>query len=194
MRLCMNELQKEYCIKIKLIGPDWQLVTLISWCQVNRLSHSSQVMHKVEGRTHKLLEKLKIMSKKKTLVGHFLMKYFQITWVDIRISLNKNDNTPILHTCLSSCWSFLFSIAGYLEDPLWFWVLRVKNQTTILSNWVDRNLNCIEKLNFLPLLWQSWLYENVIEHINFVKIKTWFVRFFKCSFVLRIGAVIFELN
>ena len=27
-----------------------------------------------------------------------------------------------------------------------------------------------------------------------MKIKTWFVRFFKCSFVLRVGAVIFELN
>ena len=27
-----------------------------------------------------------------------------------------------------------------------------------------------------------------------MKTKTWFVRFFKCSFVLRVGAVIFELN
>ena len=27
-----------------------------------------------------------------------------------------------------------------------------------------------------------------------MKIKTWFVRFFKCSLVLRVGAVIFELN
>ena len=27
-----------------------------------------------------------------------------------------------------------------------------------------------------------------------MKIKTWFVRFFKCSFVLRVGAVIFELD
>ena len=26
-----------------------------------------------------------------------------------------------------------------------------------------------------------------------MKITTWFVRFFKCSFVLRVGAVIFEL-
>ena len=25
-------------------------------------------------------------------------------------------------------------------------------------------------------------------------IKTWFVRFFKCSFVLRVGAVIFEIE
>ena len=27
-----------------------------------------------------------------------------------------------------------------------------------------------------------------------MKIKTWFVRFFKCSFVLRVGAAIFELD
>jgi hypothetical protein len=27
-----------------------------------------------------------------------------------------------------------------------------------------------------------------------MKVKTWFGRFFKCSFVLRVGAVIFELN
>ena len=27
-----------------------------------------------------------------------------------------------------------------------------------------------------------------------MKIKTWFVCFFKCSFVLRVAAVIFELN
>ena len=27
-----------------------------------------------------------------------------------------------------------------------------------------------------------------------MKIKTWCVRFFKCSFVLRVGAVIFELH
>ena len=27
-----------------------------------------------------------------------------------------------------------------------------------------------------------------------MKIKTWFVRFFKCSFILRVGAVIFELD
>ena len=27
-----------------------------------------------------------------------------------------------------------------------------------------------------------------------MKTKTWFVRFFKCSFVLMVGAVIFELD
>ena len=27
-----------------------------------------------------------------------------------------------------------------------------------------------------------------------MKIKTWFVHFFKCSFVLRVGAVKFELD
>ena len=76
-RPCLNELQKEYCMKIKLIALDWQWVTLISWCQMNYLGHSSPVMHNVEGKT-----------------------------------LNNNDNTPILHTCLTLCRSCLCSIAG----------------------------------------------------------------------------------
>ena len=33
MRLCLNELQKENCVKIKLIAPAWKWLTLISWCQ-----------------------------------------------------------------------------------------------------------------------------------------------------------------
>ena len=143
-RPCLNELQKEYCVKIKLIALDWQWVTLISWCQMNRLGHSSPVMHIVEGKTHKLLEKLKITSRKYTKFQHFFMKYFQITWVDINISRNKNDNTPILHKCLTSCWSCLCSIAGYLADPVWFWVLRVKNQKTLPSSQVHRKLKFLE--------------------------------------------------
>ena len=27
-----------------------------------------------------------------------------------------------------------------------------------------------------------------------MKMKTWFVRFFKCSFVLRVGVIIYELD
>ena len=145
MRPCLNELQKEYCVKIKLIALDWQWVTLIYWCQMNRLGHSSSVMHNVEGKTHKLLEILKITSKKYTYFQQFLMKYFEITWVDIHISLNKNGKTPILHTCLTSCWSCLCSIAGYLVGPLWFLVLRVKNQKTLPSSRVHRKLNFFEK-------------------------------------------------
>ena len=119
-RPCLNELQKEYCVKIKLIVLDWQWVTLISWCQMNCDGHSSPVMHNVEGKKHKLLAKLKIMSEKYTKFWNILMKYFQITWVDIRISLNKNDNTPILHTCMTLFLSCFCFIAGYLVDPLWF--------------------------------------------------------------------------
>ena len=74
MRPCLNELQKEYCVKIKLVALDWQWVTLIFWCQMNRLGHSSRVMHKVEGKTHKFFEKLKITSQKSTLFGHFFVK------------------------------------------------------------------------------------------------------------------------
>ena len=143
-------------------------MTLISWYQMYCVGDSSPVMHKVEVKTHNIFEKLKITSRKSTLFGHFFVKYFQITWVDIRISLNKNDNTPILHTCLTLCWSCLCSIAGYLVDPLWFWVVQVKNKKNILSSWVHRKVKNWEKLDFLPLFWQSWPYEHVIEHLNFV--------------------------
>ena len=72
----MNELQKEYCVKIKLIALDWQWVTLISWCQINHDIHSSPAMHKVEGETHYFLEKLKIMPWKLTLFWRFFVKLF----------------------------------------------------------------------------------------------------------------------
>ena len=35
-------------------------LTLTSWCQMNRDSHSSPVMHKVEGKPHEIVEKMKI--------------------------------------------------------------------------------------------------------------------------------------
>jgi hypothetical protein len=115
VRQYLSELQKKYCVKTKLIALDWQWLTLRSWCQMNRNGHSSPVKHKVEGKPHKILEKLKITSGKSTLFGHFCVKYFQITCVNICISLNTNDNTSIFHTCLTSSWSCLRSTAGYLN-------------------------------------------------------------------------------
>ena len=140
-RPCLNKLQKEYCMKIKVIALDRQWVALISWCQMNRLGHSSPVMHKIEGKTNNILEKLKITSGKSTLFWHFFVKYFQITCVDIWISLNKKNNTPILHTCLTSCWSCLGSPTGHLVVQCFFWVVRVKKQKNIASSWFHRKLN-----------------------------------------------------
>ena len=76
MRPCLNELQKEYCVKTKVITLDWQWVTLRSWCQMSGNCHSSPVKNKVVGKPHKILEKLKITSEKLTLFGHFFVKYF----------------------------------------------------------------------------------------------------------------------
>ena len=76
MRPCLNELHKEYCVKTKVIALDWQWVTLRSGCQMNCNGHSSPVKHKVEGKPHKMFEKLKIMSEKSTLFVHFFVKYF----------------------------------------------------------------------------------------------------------------------
>ena len=67
----MNELQKEYCVKIKLIALDWQWVTLISWCQMNRDIDSSPAIHKMEGETHFFLEKLRIRPWKSTFFWRF---------------------------------------------------------------------------------------------------------------------------
>ena len=39
IRQCLNKLQKEYCVKTKIIALDW------SWCQMNRNGHSSPVKH-----------------------------------------------------------------------------------------------------------------------------------------------------
>ena len=51
-----------------------------------------------------------MMSGKSALYGHFFVKFFQITCVHICIYLNTNENTPILHTCLTLsslyCWLF----------------------------------------------------------------------------------------
>ena len=138
MRPCLNELQKEYCVKTKVLALDWQWVTLRWWCQMNRNGHSSPVKHKVEGKPHNILEKLKITSGKSTLFGHFFVKYFKVTCVHICISPNTNNDTPILHTCLTSCSSYLFSTDGYLVVLLWFWVVRVKKKKTRASSLVLR--------------------------------------------------------
>ena len=76
LRPCLNELQKDYCMKTKVIALDWQWVTLRSWCQMNRNGDSSPVKYKVDGKPHKILEKLKITSGKYALFGHFFGKYF----------------------------------------------------------------------------------------------------------------------
>ena len=110
--------------KIKRIAMDWQWVTPISWCQMKNDSHSSPVMHRVDGKTHTTLEKLKILVGKWTFFGHFFVRYFQIICVDICIFLNKNDWNPILHTCL--CWSFLSSTVGHLVVSLCFGLCKLK--------------------------------------------------------------------
>ena len=76
MKLRLNEFQKEVCMKRKIIALDWHWLTLRSWCQMNQNGLSSSVKHKVEGKTHNILENLKITSKKSTLFGHFLWSIF----------------------------------------------------------------------------------------------------------------------
>ena len=46
-----------------------------------------------------------------SLIYTSFVKYFQITYVHICISLNTKDIMPILHTCLTLSWSCLCSTA-----------------------------------------------------------------------------------
>ena len=105
------------------------------------------------------------------------MKYFQIIWVGNRISLNNNDNTPILHTCLTSCWSCLCSTTGHSVVLLLFWVVRVKKQQTIASSWFHWRLNFLEKLyikcSFIKRVWAVIFELGEVSISNFVKFRFW---------------------
>ena len=116
MRPWLNELQKECCVKTKVIALDWQWVTLRSWCQMNHNGHSSPVKHKVEGKPHKILEKLKIMSGKSTLFGNFLWSIFMspvFTSVFLLIQMVK----PLYFTYVWLCVDLIFAL---LIDICWF--------------------------------------------------------------------------
>ena len=138
MRPCLNELQKEYCVKTKVIALDCQWVTHRSWCQMNRNGHSSPVNHKVEGKPH------------------FFVKYFLVTSVHICIYPNTNDITPILHTCLTLCWSYLRSTEGYLVVLLWFWVVLVNKKKTRASSWFQGEINFFENLVYNYFFESHW--------------------------------------
>ena len=115
-RPCLNELQKEYCVKTKVIALDWQWVTLRSWCQMNRNGHSSPVKHKVEGKQKNILEKLMITSGKSTFFGHFFVKYFRspvFTSVFLLIQMIK----PLYFTHVWLCVDLIFAL---LMDIWWF--------------------------------------------------------------------------
>ena len=128
----MNELQKEYCVKIKLIALDWEWVTLISWCQMNRLVHSSLVMHKVDAKTHTILEKLKITSGKSTLFCLFLWSIFR---------------SPVLTSEFLLLQIFI---------PPYFMHVWLRVNLVFALPLAIRWLNLI---NFWPLLWQFRIYK-----------------------------------
>ena len=128
MRPCLNKLETEYCVKIKVIALDWQWVTLRSRCQMNCNSHSYTVKNKVENKPHQSLEKLKITSGKSTIFGHFLVKYFYTSGMpDLVFAL-------LLDTCWV-CFGF-----GSCE-----WKRKEK---TRVSGWFQGKLNFFENQIF----------------------------------------------
>ena len=134
MRPCLNELQKEYCVKSKVIALDWQWVTLRSWCQMNRNGYSSPFKHKVEGKPHKILEKLNIMSGKWTLFGHFLWSIFRspvLTSVFLLIQI-------ALSLYFKHFWLCVDLVFALLLDNWWFCFLlghASEKEKTRASSW-----------------------------------------------------------
>ena len=145
--------RKKYCVKTKVIALDWQWATLSSWCQMNCNGHSSPVKHKVESKPHKMLEKWKKKKPwKSTIVGHLFCEFI----------------TPILHTCLPLCWSYLCSTDGYLVVLLWFWVMRVKKQKTRASSWFQGKVSFYENLILTTFMKSIDIFKNGIHHFNLV--------------------------
>ena len=116
MRPCLNELQKEYCVKTKVIALDWQWVTLRSWCQMNRNGHSSPVKHNVEDKPHEMFEKLKITSWKSTYLDIFLWSIFRSP-VFTSVFLLIHMILPIYFTHV---WLRVDLIFALLMDIWWF--------------------------------------------------------------------------
>ena len=115
-RPCLNELQKEYCVKTKVITLDWQWVTLRSWCHMNRNGHSSPVKHKVEGKPHKVLEKFYITAGKSTLFGLFLWSIFRLPIFTSVFLLMQ----MILHIYFTHVWLRVDLVFALLLDIWWF--------------------------------------------------------------------------
>ena len=148
MRPCLNELQKEYCVKTKFIALEWQWVTLRSWCQMNRKGHSSPVKNKVEGKSHQILEKLKITSGKSTFFGHFLWSIFRspvftsifllIQMILILYFTHAWLRVDLVFALLLVIWLFCFGFGSCV------W----KRKKTRASSWFHGKVNFFENLIF----------------------------------------------
>ena len=116
MRQCLNDLQKEYCVKTKLIALDWQWVTLRSWCQMNRKGHSSPGKHYVEGKPHESLEKLKIICGNQPNLEKILWSIFRslvLTYVFLLIQI-------IITLYFTQVWLRLDLVFALLLAIWWF--------------------------------------------------------------------------
>ena len=166
MRPYLNELQKEYCVKTKVIALDWQKVTLGSWCQMNRNSHSSPVKHKVEGKPHKNLEKLKITSKKSTLFGYFLWSIFRshgftsvFLFMQMILPLYFTHvwlSVDLVFALLVAIWCFCFG-SGSCE-----W----KKKKSRATSWFQGKVNFFENLIFNHFYDSYWHIFFLIHSIN----------------------------
>ena len=156
MRPCLNELQKEYCVKTKVIALDWQWVTLGSWCQMNRKGHSSPVKYKVDGKPHKILEKLKITSGKSTLLDFFLLNIFRSP-VFTSVFLLIQMIVPLYFAHVLLCVDLIFP----LHVDIWwlcfcFGSCQWKRKKTRVSSWFQGKVIFFENQIFNHFYESHW--------------------------------------
>ena len=160
MTPCLNELQKEYSMKTKVIALDWQWVTLRSWWQMNRNGHSSPVKHNSEDKPHKNLEN-------QPYLDIFLWRIFRSP-VFTSVFLFIHMILPIYFTHV---WFRVDLIFALLMDIWWFcfgfglWEWKTKKQVGF------KERQTFLKIWFLTTFMKVIdIFENNIDHINLLNI------------------------
>ena len=171
MRPCLNGLQKQYCLKTKVIVLDWQWVTQRLWCQINRNGQSSPVKNKVEGKQLQILGKIMIMSGKSTLFGHFFVSIFRsLVFTSVFLLIKM-----ILLLYFTHAWLRVDLVFALLLDIWWFcfgfgsceWKREEKKRVKLVS----RDGKLFWKLIFNQFYDRLQYFFNGIQHINLVKIE-----------------------
>ena len=127
---------KTHSTGLKLSDPDI-LVPNEPWC------HSSPAMDRVEGKTQFFFGQIEDNVWKINLIWIFFVKFF----LDHSCSLNTNDITPMLYTCLTFYWSF-FLLYCWLFDDSALVLGPEKEKKKTASSWFHGMLNFSEKSNF----------------------------------------------
>ena len=143
----MNELQKEYCVKRKLVSLDWQWGTLIYWIQTNRDNNSSPVMHQVEGKIHKNFTEIKCNIFNIDLILNQICEVFSdhLCWWQFKYITH-------IWLCVDLVFALLLTIQWFRFG---FGLCRWTSKKTTVLEWLHRKVHFSEKFGFWQLLGQS---------------------------------------